>query len=143
MGEGAPKGRMRGNIKNHRIAISLNFVLASSMNKRLRNLQKSLRHHSNDAEKRIWWQLRGRRFSHVKFRRQQIIAGYIVDFICFEKNLIIEIDGSQHSEQTEYDRERTEKLTREGFKVLRFWNNEIFNQMDSVLERIYRELGGD
>ncbi len=131
---------MRGGFKNYGIAALVNFVLAKPMNKQLRNLQKSLKHNSTEAEQKIWRQLRDRRFAHLKFRRQQIIEGYIVDFVCFKKKLIIEIDGSQHHEQIEYDEKRTEKLTREGFKILRFWNNEIFNQMDVVLERIYTEV---
>ncbi len=74
----------------------------------------------------------------LKFRRQFPLEPYMIDFVCIEKKLIIEIDGGQHSKQIEYDMKRTEYLNQLGYKVLRFWNSEIFNQFDAVLEEIRR-----
>jgi very-short-patch-repair endonuclease len=75
-----------------------------------------------------------------KFRRQYWIKPYIVDFVCLEKNLVIEIDGSQHLQNTAKDNERTELLKKHGLQVLRFQNNEIQNELNVVLERIYEYL---
>ena len=79
-----------------------------------------------DAECMLWYYLRNRRFSSLKFRRQVRLGGYIVDFICFSKNLIIELDGGQHAEKFEYDEKRSQWLNEQGYEVLRFWNNEVF-----------------
>ena len=106
----------------------------------LNRFKKSLRYSQTDAESKLWYQLRNRRFQNHKFRRQHILCDYIVDFICLQKKLVIELDGGQHAEQNEYDSARTQKLEADGFQVLRFWNNEIFNSIDSVLETIYRAL---
>jgi very-short-patch-repair endonuclease len=72
----------------------------------------------------------------LKFKRQKPIGRYIVDFICIEHQLIIEVDGGQHSDQMEYDDERTAGLESQGFTVLRFWNHQVLQEMDGVLERI-------
>lgn len=72
----------------------------------------------------------------LKFKRQKPIGLYIVDFVCVEYGLIIELDGGQHAEQTEYDEARTANLNQSGFTVLRFWNHEVLQQMSEVLERI-------
>ncbi|MFQ6030978.1 MAG: endonuclease domain-containing protein [Dehalococcoidia bacterium] len=95
---------------------------------------RELRAKLTDAERRLWDQLRGRQLGHYKFRRQQPVGPYIVDFVCFEKKLILELDGGQHnrSEQAAYDSVRTAWLESQGFKVLRFWNNQIFNELESV-----------
>lgn len=95
-----------------------------------------------DAEKLMWQKLRGRRFLNLKFRRQHLIEGYIVDFICIEKMLIIELDGGQHNEpeSVEYDHRRTKVLTGLGYRVLRFWNNQVCENLDGVLEIVKREL---
>jgi len=108
----------------------------------LRTFQKELRKNQTDAELRLWQQLRGRRFQNFKFRRQQILQGYIVDFVCLEKKLIVELDGGQHAEQIAlaYDRKRTKKLQRNGFRVLRFWDNDMLKDSEEVLQVIYREL---
>ncbi len=71
-----------------------------------------------------------------KFRRQHQIGSYVVDFCCIEKNLIVEIDGGQHAEQKVYDTERTLRLASEGYRVIRFWNHEVLNLTESVLEKI-------
>lgn len=99
---------------------------------------KSLRTTMTDAEQKIWHHLRQRQLNNLKFRRQQIIGNYIADFVCFETKLIIEIDGGQHTEET--DKDRTEFLEKEGYKILRFWNNDVLNNIDGVLETILSEL---
>jgi very-short-patch-repair endonuclease len=80
--------------------------------------------------------LRGKQFAGLKFRRQQPIDNYIVDFVCFEKRVVIEVDGGQHASEKDKDAERDEYLTRNGFKVLRFWNNDVLQNVDGVLEVI-------
>ena len=89
----------------------------------------------------LWLALRNR-FLNVKFRRQCPIGGYIVDFVCFEARLIIELDGSQHAEETAraYDTVRSEFLEAGGFKVIRFWNNEVRENLEGVLERLQNHL---
>ena len=106
----------------------------------IETLAKELRKHSTDAERHLWQHLRGRQILNAKFRRQHVIHPYIIDFVCLENKLIIEVDGSQHIEQQNYDEDRTKFLESQGFHVLRFWNNEVLTQIDSVLEVIYREL---
>ena len=87
---------------------------------------RELRKHLTETERASWKHLRLRQFKGYKFRRQQPIGKYIVDFACLEKRLIIEVDGGQHSEQTAYDLERDTWLESQGFSVLRFWNNQVF-----------------
>ena len=106
------------------------------MTSRLTNLAKTLRKRSTDAELILWQRIKARRLEGIKFRRQQPIEDFIVDFLSFEKRIIIELDGGQHVEDRQKDRERGKLLTKAGFKVLRFWNNEIFENLDGVLERI-------
>jgi len=76
----------------------------------------------------------------IHFRRQHAIGSYIVDFCSIRKNLIIEIDGGQHLEQEEYDNERTTFLASKGYRVLRFWNNEVLNHLDGVIRVILEAL---
>ena len=103
-------------------------------------LARKLRKESTDAERVLWKHLRNRQLAGHKFRRQEIIGNYIVDFLCLEAKLIIEVDGSQHMEQMNYDNERTEYLQSLGHKVIRFWNHEVLNNTEAVLEKIYHEL---
>jgi very-short-patch-repair endonuclease len=97
---------------------------------------KSLRSHQTEAEQRLWYHLRAHRFMEMKFKRQKPIGRYIVDFICVERQLIIELDGGQHAEQLAYDRQRDAWLRSKGYTVLRFWNNEVMQQLEGVLEQI-------
>jgi len=97
---------------------------------------RALRKKQTDAEKLLWKHLRNRQFHGYKFRRQVPIGRYIVDFACISLKLVIELDGSQHMSNTEYDDKRTQFLTTQGYKVVRFWNNELLEQTDSVLEAI-------
>ena len=87
--------------------------------------------------------MRSRRLRGLKFRRQCPLGCYIVDFICIEEKLIIELDGGQHNEnrQRDYDERRTEFLNGLGFKVIRFWNNDVLSQFDVVLDEIYKQVG--
>ncbi|MHA1540831.1 MAG: endonuclease domain-containing protein [Alphaproteobacteria bacterium] len=112
--------------------------------KTLKNAQE-LRKKLTEAEELIWSFLRKKQLLNYKFRRQIPIRNYIVDFVCFEKKLIVELDGGQHCEEKNknYDKRRAEVLEKSGFKVLRFWNNEIFDNLKGVLETIYLELKSD
>ena len=101
---------------------------------------KELRTNMTSAEKILWYNLRAHRFHHYKFRRQVPIGKYIVDFVCFSADLIIEVDGGQHMENKSYDDERTYFLQQKGFRVIRFWNNEVLKNMDDVLRKILKEL---
>lgn len=91
-------------------------------------------------ERKLWARLRAHRMKGVHFRPQHAIGNYVVDFCAPRKKLIIELDGSQHMEQTEYDAERNAFLQSKGYKVLRFWNNEVSNSMEAVLHRIWENL---
>ncbi len=102
----------------------------------LLNRAKSLRTHQTDAEQRIWRELRAHRFMGLKFKRQKPIGPYIVDFVCFEPRLVVELDGGQHVDQVAYDRKRDALLQAQGFAVLRFWNNQALGETEAVLEAI-------
>ena len=104
------------------------------------NHVKSLRQNSTDAEKHIWHFLRAKRLNGYKFRRQHLIYPYIVDFICLEKSLIVELDGGQHAEQIIYDQNRSKFLKLNGYHILRFWNNEALLETESVLNVILNTL---
>jgi len=97
---------------------------------------RNLRKNQTDAERLLWQKLRNRQLCGQKFRRQFPIDPFIVDFVCLELKLIVELDGSQHAEQIEYDQNRTEQLQQRGFKVIRFWNNDVLKNSTSVLEAI-------
>ena len=107
---------------------------------RFKKFQKALRSSQTDAENLIWYHLRNNGLAGFKFRRQHQLQGYIVDFVCLEKKLIIELDGGQHSEQEAYDHHRTEQLQKDGFQVLRFWNDEVVKQIKDVLSVIHNTL---
>lgn len=92
---------------------------------RLTKRAKSLRRSQTDAEKLLWQKLRNRQVCNAKFRRQYVIGKYIVDFICIEHDLILEVDGGHHAEQQQYDDCRTDFLNQQGFQVIRFWNNDV------------------
>ncbi len=100
------------------------------------NNAKTLRTNQTEAEQRLWYHLRAHRFMGLKFKRQKPMGRYIVDFVCVERRLIIELDGGQHAEQEEYDQHRDAWLRSQGYTVLRFWNNEVMQQMEGVLEQI-------
>jgi len=113
-----------------------------SLNDRLRiNPQttknaRTLRSGMTLAEQRLWNALRGKQIENTRFRRQHPIGPYIADFACVEQLLIVELDGGQHQEQIEYDDRRTAFLQQQGWKVLRFWNNDVMSNLDGVLSSI-------
>jgi very-short-patch-repair endonuclease len=97
---------------------------------------RKLRRRSTEAEKALWRRLRNRQLDGFKFRRQQIIGAYIVDFVSLEDKFVIEVDGGQHAWEKDKDRERDGWLQEQGFRVLRFWNNDVLENLEGVLERI-------
>ena len=88
-----------------------------------------------EAEDRLWHELRGRRLDNIKFRRQVPMGRYVADFVCAEARLIVEIDGSQHAE-SRHDQERDGELKARGFRVLRFWNDDVLKELDAVCDTI-------
>lgn len=102
----------------------------------LQAFARELRNNSTDAERHLWRYLRSSQLEGAKFRRQQPIEAYIVDFVSFDKRIVVELDGGQHAENPEYDGQRDACLRRNGFEVLRFWNNEVFENIEGVLEVI-------
>lgn len=102
-----------------------------------KQLARYLRRNQTEAEKLLWRHLRNCHLSGYKFRRQYPVGSFIADFCCPEKNLIIEIDGGQHSWQVESDNLRSSYLEAEGFRMLRFWNNQVLRQLDGVLGIIF------
>ena len=109
------------------------------MNKKhLTFLAKNLRNNQTDAEKKLWFYLRNKQILNVKFRRQQPIGNYIADLFSPEKKLIIEVDGGQHFE-SENDFERDRWFKENGYTLLRFWNNDVLQNIEGVLEVIYEK----
>jgi len=103
-----------------------------------RDRARALRAASTEAELKLWTQLRNRQLNGAKFRRQHPIPPNIADFFCLEARLIIELDGSQHGEEAtdRADQRRTARLEERGYRVLRFWNEEVLDNLEGVLERI-------
>jgi very-short-patch-repair endonuclease len=97
---------------------------------------RRLRSDMTEAEKRVWYLLRRGHFGGLKFRRQAPIGPYIVDFACLSERLVIELDGGQHDANAAEDARRTTWLEAQGYRVLRFWNNEVFENLDAVLRAI-------
>ncbi len=103
-------------------------------------LARNLRKNATDVERAVWRHLRAKRFAALKFRRQEVIGPYIVDFVCFKKRIIVELDGGQHNEEQgkRKDKERDHYLKDQGFTVVRYWNNEVLENLALVLEDMYR-----
>ena len=99
-----------------------------------------MRREPTEAEKLFWWEIRDRRLAGLKFKRQYLIDSYIVDFVCLEHKLIVELDGGQHSEMINNDAKRSAVLQSNGFRVLRVWNAEIFTNMEGVIDAVLAEL---
>ena len=97
---------------------------------------RTLRQNATEAEKRLWSILRKRQIGDCRFRRQVPIDPYVADFVCFSHRLIIEVDGGQHARKAEQDRKRTRWLEGQGFRVLRFWNNEVLENLEGVRSKI-------
>jgi very-short-patch-repair endonuclease len=94
-----------------------------------------MRREPTEAEDRLWHELRGRRLDRIKFRRQVPVGRYVVDFVCLEAMLVVELDGSQHAEST-HDMVRDAELKARGFRVLRFWNDDVLRDMNGVCDTI-------
>ena len=107
----------------------------------LRDRARSLRRDQTAVEQRLWARLRDRQLSNAKFRRQHPVGPFITDFCCLEHHLVVELDGSQHAVQADIDRARTALLTQHGYRVLRFWNSEVMEDMEAVLQQIAAALG--
>jgi very-short-patch-repair endonuclease len=103
-------------------------------------LQRKLRNAPTDAEHRLWQYLRNRQLEGCKFRRQHPFGDYILDFACLERKVVVELDGGQHADNVRYDSARTSYLERCGYRVLRFWNNEVFENIEGVVEVILNML---
>ena len=100
---------------------------------------RRLRRNSTDAEMQLWFKLRDRRLSGLKFLRQYPIGPYVADFVCRDRRLIVEVDGGQHSDSSR-DRIRDAALAAEGYRILRFWNTDVLSNIDGVLTAILSEL---
>ena len=103
---------------------------------------RSLRIDQTDVEKRLWRELRNRQLDGFKFRRQHGIGPYIVDFICIEAGLVVELDGGQHADQVSYDARRSVLIEAAGYRVVRFWNSDVLENIEGVVERIHELLAG-
>lgn len=101
-----------------------------------------LRKEPTPAERKLWSRIRNDQLG-VNFRRHHAVGNYIPDFVCIEKKLIVELDGSQHLEREEYDEERTKYLESEGYRVLRFWNNTVMKEIEGVTLAIARAIEKD
>jgi very-short-patch-repair endonuclease len=103
---------------------------------------RELRRNANEAEKQLWWRIRGGQLNGHKFRRQHALGDYIGDFVCLDARLVVELDGDTHGtdEREKLDAQRTETIERKGFRVIRFWNDEVFHHMDGVIEAIWNAL---
>lgn len=112
--------------------------LHKNANGKLYEYSRVLRKETTQAEGKLWEALRGKRLNGLKFRRQHPLFNYVADFYCHEKKLVVELDGAVHTteENAEYDKGRTFELTELGVTVIRFWNDEVLNDLESVLDRI-------
>lgn len=108
-------------------------------NPKTMNLAGKLRKNPTPAERKLWAHICNEQLG-VKFRRQHAVGNFIPDFVCIEKKLILELDGSQHLEQEEYDEERTKFLEAEGYRVIRSWNNDVIKNLDGVILSIMYSL---
>ena len=108
---------------------------------KIKTFSRTLRHEMTDAEQRLWRHLRMHQMAGVKFRRQHPVEGYILDFACIELMLAIELDGGQHADAIEADTIRTQALNQAGWKVFRFWNNDVLADTEAVLLSIYSCIG--
>jgi very-short-patch-repair endonuclease len=103
-------------------------------------LQKRLRKAPTDAERKLWQRLRGKQLDGCKFRRQHPYFDYILDFVCVERRLVVELDGSQHLDQADADHQRDARLAADGYRVLRFWNDDALQRTEDVLEAVFAAL---
>lgn len=104
--------------------------------KKLRYYARRQRQDATDVERILWGHLRAHRLNGLKFKRQVPVGNYIVDFLCYQKKVIVELDGGQHLEQARYDQKRTLFLERSGFQIIRFWNHDVWQHLETVLNKI-------
>ena len=107
------------------------------------NRARMLRVNQTPAERALWYRLRRRQLGGHRFRRQHPLGPYVVDFVCLKERLVIELDGGQHAVREEHDAKRTLWLEHEGFQVVRFWNIDVFTNLDGVCDAILHKLAGD
>lgn len=119
-----------------------NIVIGQKISAAKAARARELRQNMTPAEKVLWQALRANRLNGIHFRRQQVIDGFIVDFYCHAANLVVEVDGGIHLQQVESDRKREQALTERGFRVLRFQNEQVFNDLDGVLAQIWAACRG-
>jgi very-short-patch-repair endonuclease len=110
------------------------------MTTKLTEFARELRENSTDAERLFWSRVRAHRLFGFKFKRQYTVGPHIVDFVCVDARLIVELDGGQHAE-SKRDQIRDARLTEEGYRVLRFWNNDVLLNIDGVIETVVKNLG--
>ena len=101
---------------------------------------RSLRSDMTDVERLLWRAIRSKQVNACRFRRQHPIGSYIADFACIERRLVVELDGGQHQDRSAHDEQRTAYLQSQGWQTLRFWNNEVLNNLDGVLSTIVEHL---
>ena len=106
----------------------------------MNHFAKTLRRNATDAERLLWSRLRGRQLGGFRFRRQRPIGNYVCDFVCLSDRVVVELDGSQHVERADYDARRDSFLRANGYRVLRFWNGDVMDRLDTVLETIVQAL---
>jgi very-short-patch-repair endonuclease len=101
---------------------------------------RDLRKNPTDPERVLWNRLRRRQLAGFKFRRQHSVGPYICDFACVEASIVVELDGSQHVERSDYDFRRDAFLRSRGFRILRFWNKDVLSHTEAILETVYEAL---
>ncbi|MXZ03736.1 MAG: endonuclease domain-containing protein [Chloroflexi bacterium] len=106
----------------------------------LRHLARDMRNNPTNAERVLWYHLRMNRLDGYRFLRQKVVGNAIVDFVCPKANLVIELDGGQHNENSYADDARTRRLNRSGYRVIRFWNHEVTNNIEGVIHTIRQAL---
>jgi very-short-patch-repair endonuclease len=119
------------------------MILMTRISAEAKQRSRQLRRSMTEAERQLWRHLRERQMEDYKFRRQHPLGDYVVDFVCLDAGLVIEVDGGQHMERSDYDWMRTRWLEEQGFRVLRFWNHEVLHQLEEVKAVIWRALHGE
>ena len=109
----------------------------------MKSRARALRRNMTDAERLLWRSLRDRQMGGWKFRRQHPIRPFIVDFVCVDRKLIIEVDGGQHANKVQEDASRSAYLRNKGYRLLRFWNNQVLKETEAVLDMILAALDDD
>ena len=101
---------------------------------------KELRQNPTNAEKLFWWHVSNRQFQGAKFKRQVPMGNYIVDFVCHDMKVIVELDGGQHALQEQQDRMRTNELQNQGYQVIRYWNNDVLSNIEGVMKNLAEQM---